>query len=415
MAHMLKAHLLGLATEPRRQRAGDRDRAIARAASADEREASHLAVLDRSCAGNWIAAAVAIDLHNAAYPRDLVALQAGHLMDFYRANARDLRDRIARVLPQWSRVDARAPDRARHVRLRPRGDRRLRPGRGRGRRAIDLEPLDCWAHHAVAHVMEMQGRAEDGIGWMIAREPLLVGRRQLLQGPQLVAPRALSPRPRPGRRGPAPLRRTDPGGRSTVALDLIDASALLWRLHLSGTTSGDRWEELARRWDQHADGRLYPFNDWHAVMAYLGAGRDAEVERVSSAPRAEQRREDTDAGWARRDRPPADRGLSRLLARRLPAVRRAPPSRAVHRQPVRRQPRPARHHRLDADRGGAARRAHRPGRGARPRAPGAQAPQPGQPDLPRARANPSALSAARVGSPEDDCRQSGLRVLAPIA
>src|SRR3546814_9391403 len=40
-----------------------------------------------------------------------------------------------------------------------------------GRRALDMQPLDCWAHHAVAHVMEMQGRAEDGIGWMLAREP----------------------------------------------------------------------------------------------------------------------------------------------------------------------------------------------------------------------------------------------------
>ncbi len=36
------------------------------------------------------------------FPLDLVALQAGHLMDFYRANARDMRDRIARVLPKWS-------------------------------------------------------------------------------------------------------------------------------------------------------------------------------------------------------------------------------------------------------------------------------------------------------------------------
>ena len=33
-----------------------------------------------------------------------------------------------------------------------------------------LQPLDAWAHHAVAHVMEMQGRPEDGIGWMITRE-----------------------------------------------------------------------------------------------------------------------------------------------------------------------------------------------------------------------------------------------------
>lgn len=43
------------------------------------------------------------------------------------------------------------------------------------RRAIALQPLGCWAHHAEAHVMEVQGRAEDGIGWMTAREPYWSG------------------------------------------------------------------------------------------------------------------------------------------------------------------------------------------------------------------------------------------------
>jgi hypothetical protein len=73
--------------------------------------------------------------------------------------------------------------------------------------------------------------------------------------------------------------------RSTVVLDMVDASALLWRLHLSGYDVGNRWNELAANWDSHADGRSYPFNDWHAVMAYLGAGRDNEVERIISAYR----------------------------------------------------------------------------------------------------------------------------------
>jgi hypothetical protein len=29
-----------------------------------------------------------------------------------------------------------------------------------------------------------------------------------------------------------------------------------------------------------ADGKLSPFNDWHSAMAYLGAGRESEVERL---------------------------------------------------------------------------------------------------------------------------------------
>src|SRR5690606_6186996 len=43
---------------------------------------------------------------------------------------------------------------------------------------------------------------------------------------------------------------------------------------------------LAAAWDGHADGRTYPFNDWHAVMAYLGAGRHEDVDRIVSAYRS---------------------------------------------------------------------------------------------------------------------------------
>ena len=79
--------------------------------------------------------------------------------------------------------------------------------------------------------------------------------------------------------------------RSLIALDMIDASALLWRLQLSGHDVGNRWHELAAAWDNHADGRTYPFNDWHAAMAYLGAGRHRDVERIlHGVARGRQRR-----------------------------------------------------------------------------------------------------------------------------
>ena len=40
------------------------------------------------------------------------------------------------------------------------------------RAAAELEPHSFWPHHTVAHVMEMTGRPEDGLGWMAAREAL---------------------------------------------------------------------------------------------------------------------------------------------------------------------------------------------------------------------------------------------------
>jgi hypothetical protein len=62
-----------------------------------------LALLDAAIAeGQWSAAALRLDRHNMSCPHDFFAIQSGTLMDFFRANARDLRDRVARVLPAWS-------------------------------------------------------------------------------------------------------------------------------------------------------------------------------------------------------------------------------------------------------------------------------------------------------------------------
>lgn len=280
MAHIMKAHLLGLATEPQATRDAAAILGPVKSLSLSEREASHVAALELLVEGEWTAAAVALDRHNVDYPYDLLALQSGHLMDFYRASARGLRDRMARVLPKWSSdMPGYSILLGMHAfGLEECGDY----GRAEdtGRRALALQPLDCWAHHAVAHVMEMQGRAEDGIGWMIAREPHWSGddnffkihnwwHRSLchLELGQVEEVLALYD---------GPIRQD----RSAVALDMVDASALLWRLCLSGHDVGDRWQELASAWDSHADARTYPFNDWHAVMAYLGAGRIGEVERI---------------------------------------------------------------------------------------------------------------------------------------
>jgi tetratricopeptide (TPR) repeat protein len=299
MAHIAKAHILGLATEPMATAEAKTIVAKVRAMTIDERAASHLAALDLLLDGNWTKAAIVLGWHNARYPHDILALQSGHLIDFYRANARELRDRIARVLPRWS------PGMPGYsillgmyaFGLEECGD--YVRAEEHGRRALSIQPHDSWAHHAVAHVMEMQGRAEDGIGWMIAREPYWSGddnffrvhnwwHRALCHLSLHEIEEALA-------LYDGPIRED----RSTVALDLVDASALLWRVHLSGNGIGDRWHELAEAWSQHADGRTCSFNDWHAVMSYLGAGRDREVERILVAYRAELAGNTEAAVWAR--------------------------------------------------------------------------------------------------------------------
>ncbi|MES2474098.1 MAG: tetratricopeptide repeat protein, partial [Pseudomonadota bacterium] len=274
-----------------------------------EREASHAAALRHVLEGEWSAAALALNHHNIRYPHDLLALQVGHLTDFFQANARNLRDRIGRALPQWQ---ADMPGYSfllgmQAFGLEEAGD--YARAEETGRRALELNPADCWAHHAVAHVMEMQGRPQDGIGWMIAREPHWSGddnffqvhnwwHRALwhLELGQVDEVLALYD---------GPIRQ----GRSMVAMDMIDASAMLWRVHLSGHDVGTRWQELAVAWDSHADGRTYPFNDWHAVMAYLGAGRHGDVQRIIAGWRDGDGGSDV-ASWGRRTALPLIEGFA---------------------------------------------------------------------------------------------------------
>jgi tetratricopeptide (TPR) repeat protein len=298
MAYIARAWMLGLATEPA---ATAEARAIVsrvRALSLDERAGGHLSALTPLLDGHWSAAAQALDRLNARHPQDLLALQAGHLIDFYRANARELRDRIARVLPKWS---ADLPGHSILLGMYAFGLEECGDyGRAEdyGRRAVGEQPLDCWAHHAVAHVMEMQGRAEDGIGWMIAREPYWSGDDNFFKvhnwWHRALFHLQLDEHDEALALYDGQIRE----GRSAVALDLVDASALLWRLHLAGHDVGSRWLELADAWAPHADGLTYSFNDWHAVMVFLGAGRQTDVERILGRYR-EEAPAGTEAGrWA---------------------------------------------------------------------------------------------------------------------
>jgi hypothetical protein len=64
-----------------------------------------------------------------------------------------------------------------------------------------------------------------------------------------------------------------------ITLQRLDASALLWRLHLLDADVGPRWHELADGWGGAAEAAgLYPFNDLHALLALIGAGRLAPAQ-----------------------------------------------------------------------------------------------------------------------------------------
>jgi tetratricopeptide (TPR) repeat protein len=277
MAHVLKAWLHLLGTEP----AGT---AVARACcdaaarlNADERERAHIEAACALAEGRWAEAGLRLEDLSLRHPRDLLALQVGHQVDFFRGDSRLLRDRIARALPAW---DAALPGWHALLGMHAFGLEETGDHAGaeaQGRRSVELEPRDSWGWHAVAHVHEMRNAPRDGIAWL---EPtratwsagsflgthntwhLALYHLELDQHDDV-------------------LRLYDQaigGTGSSVVLDLVDASAMLWRLHLRGVALGERFDALATRWAAIGGAGSYAFNDLHAMLAFVGAGR-AELQR----------------------------------------------------------------------------------------------------------------------------------------
>src|SRR3546814_16839824 len=65
-------------------------------------ERGHIDAVGHLIEGDWHEAGRVLEDVTIDNPRDVLALQAGHLVDFYTGQSRMLRDRIARALPDWS-------------------------------------------------------------------------------------------------------------------------------------------------------------------------------------------------------------------------------------------------------------------------------------------------------------------------
>lgn len=279
MAHLLRAHLYLSGMEAPGIAPALQSIQAARSLARTERETLHAVAAEAWAAGRFDAASERFDDILINHPRDSLALQMGHLLDYYRGDARNLRDRVLRVLPAWGSALPHYHAALGMLAFGLEETADYGAAESTGRRACDLNPRDAWAHHAVLHVMEMQGRVEDGIRWANVREPCWAPDNMMAihnWWHLMLYHLDRDDHARVLRMYDSQVR----GSKSTVMLDMIDASAMLWRLHLRGVEIGAaRWAELAEAWSSTVDDGIYAFNDVHGLVAYLGAGRQDLVER----------------------------------------------------------------------------------------------------------------------------------------
>src|SRR5262245_25694830 len=97
MGRALKAYLGILATEkPLLAMARAELEALERL-TVTSHEAGHRAAIRALTTGDWEGGIAALDTVLSEHPRDVLALQAVHLANFYTGDARNLRDAVARV------------------------------------------------------------------------------------------------------------------------------------------------------------------------------------------------------------------------------------------------------------------------------------------------------------------------------
>jgi tetratricopeptide (TPR) repeat protein len=301
MGHVLRGHIHVSLWE--RSVVPEVKRIVARldglARRSNDREQRHASVLEKWASGEWAAARHELDRLLAEYPRDLLAIQIGHLMDFAHGDRENLRGRIARALPAWT------PDDSGYGFLLGMHAFGLEECGSYGmaeetaRRALAIEPNDCWAHHAAVHVMEMQARQAEGIAFVEERvdhwaQPTNTFQfhnwwhAALFHLDQDHFKRALQIYDRGVHAEP-----------TKIQLLLLDAVALLWRMQLRDIDVGNRWEELAVVYENDGEGGFYAFNDVHAIIAFVATGRTGAMAARLADIEAAAQRQNTNAMMTR--------------------------------------------------------------------------------------------------------------------
>ena len=276
MAVCLRGYLLKLAAHPKFNVALNdcitRAQELVARAGSSVREQAHAEVLRLWSTDNADAALNVLESILQDHPMDMLALRIAHYLHFYNGRGEPMRDSVARVFGAW-REDH--PHYGYLLGMQAFGleeSGEYEAALEYGQAAIERDPADVWATHAVAHVYQMQERFSEGIEWLDGLRKhwqvtnnfrYHVHWHEALYWLGIGTPqRALSI--------------YDETLAASLAddfyLDLCNNASLLWRLEFVGIDVGDRWRALSDLAARHVDDRELVFISLHYLIPLAVTG-----------------------------------------------------------------------------------------------------------------------------------------------
>ena len=288
MAHLLRGYLAMLAFNRAFVPAAAAALAEARKAEAGltARERLHLEALEAWTDGRLWRMLHAWEAILAEHPTDVLALRLSHFNYFWLGEVDAMRRSVLHAKPGWA---AHLPGWGTVLSCEAFAREECgeyREAEAAGRAAVEIDPRDLWGTHAVAHVMEMEGRHQDGIAWLDGLQGNWEGaaaivhhlwwHRALYHWELGEFDTVLALYDERFRNPASPLTRAMPD----LYIDVQNAAAMLWRLERAGVAVGDRWAELADKAEARAGDALSAFTQPHWMLALAATGRGDAAGRL---------------------------------------------------------------------------------------------------------------------------------------
>lgn len=259
--------------------------AKARRSRVTPREQAHIDAFECAAGGEMRAAGERWDAILAAYPHDMMAAKCAHEAYYLVGEAGHMLRSIQAILPAW---DETVPY---YGYLLGMGAFALEEtgqyaeAEAMGHQALEIEPRDCWAVHAVAHVLQMKGQHGRTIDWLERTRADWNGAKWLRGHLWWHLCLPLIEEARFDR-----VLQIFDDHISDCDKDMVtrlnDCTSLLWRLELADVDVEDRWDRLVDLWVHHINEHAFAFADAHLAMTLASAGGEKKLQRFLESQHA---------------------------------------------------------------------------------------------------------------------------------